>query len=91
MNKLKHMAGFPRCYGVVYEGNKKHLVMQMLGASLADYLIEFDIFSLQHVAMIAKQVLKRLESMHDACFIHRDIKPDNILTGYKKKEMLYLV
>ncbi len=34
--------------------------------------------------MIGVEMLRKLEHLHSNLFLHRDIKPDNILIGYQK-------
>lgn len=42
--------------------------------------------------MLADQMISRIEYMHQNNFIHRDMKPDNFLMGYKeKKNIVYMI
>jgi len=68
-------------------------VMSRLGACLLDLMLECGKkFSLKTVLMLADQMISALEALHSAGFIHRDIKPDNLLMGQGRKEnQLYLI
>lgn len=65
-------------------------VMELLGTSLADILISRP-FHMASILELGLQMLTALETMHILSFIHRDIKPDNILTGPTNQELFYLV
>lgn len=69
-------------YGVLPDA-RKALVMQFLGNSL-EYLFTRKCkgsFSVKTTLMIGIQSLKLLHDLHESNYIHRDIKPDNFLTG----------
>lgn len=58
------------------------LVMEYLGPSLEDLHVYCECkFSLKTVAMLADQMIKRIEILHRNYLIHRDIKPDNFVMG----------
>ena len=75
--------GMPRMFH--FDGNfhgHRVLVMECLGKSIADRLSERRApFSIKSVLMIGTQGVSRLEYLHGIGVIHRDIKPDNLLTG----------
>ncbi|KAL5107541.1 Casein kinase I isoform alpha [Taenia crassiceps] len=58
------------------------LVMELLGPSLEDLHVYCDLkFSLKTVAMLADQMIKRIETVHKCGLVHRDLKPDNFAMG----------
>lgn len=63
-------------------GNYSVLVMDLMGPSLEDLFNTCGRkFSLKSVLMLADQMLQRIEYLHYKNFLHRDIKPDNFVTG----------
>ncbi|KAG1471437.1 hypothetical protein G6F56_002121 [Rhizopus delemar] len=79
---LAGLPGVPSAYYFGQEGLHNILVIDLLGPSLEDL---FDMSGRKHsvktVAMLAKQMINRVESVHDRNLIYRDIKPDNFLIG----------
>lgn len=74
--------GIPSAYYFGQEGLHNILVIDLLGPSLEDM---FDTcnrrFSIKTTAMLAKQMLTRVQTIHEKNLIYRDIKPDNFLIG----------
>ncbi|CEG72447.1 Putative CK1/CK1/CK1-G protein kinase [Rhizopus microsporus] len=79
---LAGLPGVPSAYYFGQEGLHNILVIDLLGPSLEDL---FDMCGRKHsiktVAMLAKQMIDRVESVHERNLIYRDIKPDNFLIG----------
>ena len=75
------------------EGDYTVLIMAIMGPNL-EQLFEFCEyqFSLKTVLLIAMQLVMRLEYLHAKNFVHRDMKPENILIGQgKKSSTFYLI
>ncbi|TIB13783.1 hypothetical protein E3P77_01134 [Wallemia ichthyophaga] len=79
---LANSPGIPQVYYFGQEGLHNILVIDLLGPSLEDL---FDMcsrkFSIKTVVMTAKQMISRVQSIHERNLIYRDIKPDNFLIG----------
>lgn len=81
-----------RWYGK--EGSYNVMVMEILGPSLED-LFKFCSrrFTMKTVLLLANQVLSRIEHVHTNNYIHRDMKPDNLLIGLgkRKTQQVYII
>jgi serine/threonine protein kinase len=70
------------------------MVMDLLGPSLEDLFQTCRrSFDLKTVLLIAIQMTKRIEKVHEERIIHRDIKPDNFLIGgtEQTKDSVYII
>lgn len=92
-NSSSEVVGVPRPRFFGPMGNFNVLVMDLLGPSLEDRLNEVHRhMSVKSVLMIAIQAMRRIEFVHSKSFLHRDIKPDNMLMGINgDTNVVYLV
>ncbi|KAJ3510487.1 hypothetical protein NLJ89_g4646 [Agrocybe chaxingu] len=74
--------GVPQVYYFGQEGLHNILVIDLLGPNLEDL---FDMcgrkFTIKTVCLAAKQMVTRVQAIHEKSLIYRDIKPDNFLIG----------
>jgi len=90
---LSHGINVPRLhyYGIEMENNV--MVIDLLGKSLEELFNLCDRkFSLKTVLMLADQMISSIEFIHQMCYIHRDIKPDNFVMGVgKNSNQVYII
>jgi len=79
---LNGTPGVPQVHYFGQEGLHNVLVIDLLGPNLEDL---FDMcgrrFTIKTVCMAAKQMVARVQAIHEKSLIYRDIKPDNFLIG----------
>jgi serine/threonine protein kinase len=85
-NGIPNLQGVAEClyYGV--EGTHNCMVMELLGKSLEDRMVECkNKLNVRTTVLIAEQVIQRIEYLHSKGMVHRDIKPENFMFGIKDK------
>lgn len=90
---LQTDVGIPRIRWCGSKGEYNIMVLDLLGPSLDDIFKKMKMFSVKTVVMLAKQMIDRLEYVHERGLLYRDIKPHNFLmgTGEKGSGRVYLI
>lgn len=101
---LSDIKGVPNMRNFGMDGSYNFMVLDILGPSLLDLKNDYGIedkkyrgqpyktLSLKTVLSLGLQMLRRIESIHDKGFLHRDIKPDNFLFGSERySHVLYII
>lgn len=84
--------GFGRKHFYGQHGKFRVLIIDRLGESLLELLIQCGQFSAKTVAMIGIQALKRIEFMHKRGYVHGDLKPENMMMGLgSDRERVHLI
>jgi len=86
--------GFAEVYHFSKAGKWNVMVMELLGQSLEDCIdaLPTKRFKAGTTALVAEQILHRIEYLHSKGIVHRDIKPENFMWGVGRKiHHLYLI
>ena len=89
--------GFPHVYGVkeVTLDGQRHtgLHMQALGPGMTAMQQQCSNGRVpqEYLVIVARKALERIRAMHRAEYLHRDVKPDNLVLGANGDGELYLI
>jgi serine/threonine protein kinase len=89
---LGRLDGFPQLKTFGTTDKVNYLVMDLLGNSLDNIIVNYKELPLKIVLVLGIQIIKRIKSLHDKCLLHRDIKPSNFVFGTKNNtNKLFLI
>lgn len=71
--------------------DKKIIVMDLLGPSLEFIVSKRKKFGMKTVIFLAMKMIDTIKYIHSCGYIHRDIKPDNLVVGYDDQKKLYCI
>lgn len=69
-----------RLYHSFQDAQFLYLIMEFVpGGDMMTHLIKYDTFNEEVTRFYIAEIVLAIESIHNLCYIHRDIKPDNLL------------
>lgn len=90
---LRNKPGYPSVKEFKSASQFHYLVMDRLGPNV-NSLLKYcgQKFSLKTSLMIFDQAVVRLQTLHETGFLHRDVKPDNLVVGNEQsQDQVYLI
>ena len=89
---LANIDGFPQLKWFGSTNNVNYLVTNLLECSITKLVQKYGRLSVKTVLLLGKQMIERLETLHNHYLIHRDIKPDNFMINISDRtNKIYLI
>lgn len=92
--KLNHkkIQGIPKVYDFIETPKYNILIMELLKYNLEKIFIDYNKkFKLETILLLAMDIITLVKNMHEAGYIHRDIKPNNFMTDVKDKSKILIM
>ena len=90
LSEFQGTTGIPKLYKSGSLNSFTYMIIELLGPTLNKLLkISQGRFSISTVILVIKQLIQRIEQIHKKGYLHRDIKPQQILLG-QNKQIIYL-
>jgi serine/threonine protein kinase len=67
------------------------MVMDLMGPSLGDFIEKYKRFDIKTTILLTIQLVKGLKEIHSKGYLHRDIKPKNIVIDPKSPSHVFLI
>lgn len=90
LTQLSGKSGFPKLIWQGESNDSYYFVMNLLGPTLTQK-IKTEVYSTVDICDMVQQIIKSLKKLHGKSYLHKDIKPENILTGLKNDKKYHLV
>jgi serine/threonine protein kinase len=88
LHQLNH---FPKLHSSGLSGTGSYIMMSLLKEPVKN-CIESSNFSFSVILDISFQLICRLEAMHSVSFVHRNLSPSNLMTGFDEARLvIYLI
>lgn len=89
---LAGIDGFPQLKWFGATNNVNYLVTNLLECSITKLVQKYGRLSVKTVLLLGKQMIERIEILHNHYLIHRDIKPDNFMINISDRtNKIYLI
>ncbi|KAI6194930.1 Protein kinase domain-containing protein [Aphelenchoides besseyi] len=93
LTRIGMRAGFPHLIATGRSATYKYAVMQLVGVDLGRLrrAMPEKKFSLGTALRVCKQTLERIETLHEAGFLYRDVKANNFAIGREDPNTVYML
>ena len=90
-NHLSNIKGIYKLRWYGSDTNFNYIIFDLLGNSLTYYIKKYKKLKLSTIKILSKQIINIISHVHSRGILHRDIKSDNFMMGYKDSDQIYLI